>query len=245
MPNLQIRRLAAIAGSLVLALGATTSAHAGSIITTNLSADTVAIVNIDARNDGAGNFGPGQSAWFSPFAANGQLNQLTLGPGTYTFDLIDPTDAAAAYPNLTSAQRSQLFTSWTFNSPWVTDYFVFDSSAVGNPSQPQLFAGAISPNPQSFGNPQAAYNAAKANGYSDRLMTGPGGRTNGTEAFEYTLTQTQTLIFVVPDNGLGDNGGGLSVAVRTQAVPEPASLAALALGGLALVRRRRARRDAA
>ena len=222
--------------TLATLLGTVGIARAGSVITTNLPADVAAIVNIDARTDGAASFGPNQSSWFQPFGTA----QLTLGPGTYSFDLTSPTDALTAFPALTTAQRGSLFTAWTYNAPWITDYFVFDSSALTNSAQPQLFCGATGG--QGYGTPQAAYDAAKTSGISSQIRTGPGGRLNGVLASSYTLTQTQTLYFVIPDNGLSDNGGGLSVVVKTpNAVPEPATLATLTLGALGLLRRRRAR----
>ena len=227
----------------LLASGAATAAHAGSVIATNLPSGTVAVVNIDATNDGAASYDGDQSSWFQPFAVNKVLTEITLGPGTYSFDLIDPADALTALPGLTSTQRAQLYSGWTYNSPWITDYFVFDSSASNDPNQPQLFCGATGG--ASYGNGEDAYHAAKAGGYASRLFTGPGGRYHGAQASTYTLTQTRTLIFDIPDYYLPDNAGGVSVVVRAQPTPEPATLAAMAVGGLALLRRRSGRQGTA
>lgn len=213
-------------------------ALAGSLISTNLPSGTT-IVNIDGRNDGAAAYGPEQSYWYQPFAQNGNLLELTLGPGTYSFGLIDPQDAQARFPSLTSSQLGTIGGAWTYNTPWVTDYLVFDSSALSDPTQAQLFTGAVLPRAglPGFGDQGSAYSAAKSNGFADEIVVGTGGRYHGTTATSFTLTATQTLVFAVPDYYLPDNGGTVSVVV--QSVPEPASMAAMALGGLAILRRRR------
>jgi len=214
-------------------------ALAGTIISTNLPSNTW-IVNIDGRNDGAAGYDSGQSSWFHPFAADGHLLELTLPAGTYRFSVIDGTDAHAQFSGLTSGQLSTISGAWSYNSPFTTSYFVFDQSAASDPTQPQLFAGAnqgaVGGN-YTFYNANDAYQATKAAGQLDQLFTGPGGRVHGVEARSYTLTATETLVFAVPDNGLGDNQGSVSVAV--QAVPEPMTLGALGVGLLAVGRRRR------
>lgn len=214
-------------------------ALAGTIISNNLPSNTW-IVNIDGRNDGAAGYDGDQSSWFRPFASDGNLLALTLPAGTYRFSVIDSADAQAQFPSLTSGQLATIGGAWTYNSPFTTSYFVFDSSAANDPNQPQLFAGAnqgaVNGN-YYFYTAEDAYQATKAAGQLDQLFTGPGGRIHGVEAHSYTLTSTQTLLFVVPDSGLSDNGGTVSVAV--QAVPEPATFGALGLGLIALRRRRR------
>ena len=121
----------------------------GTVITTNLPAG-MAIVNVSGTSntptvggDGGGaSSGTNQSLWYQPFNTAGQLLEYTMPPGTYTMRVIDPTDAAAIFPNLTNGQLSSMWTAWTYNSPWITDYLVFDSSATSNSGESQLFAGA-------------------------------------------------------------------------------------------------------
>lgn len=211
-------------------------AAAGTVISTNLPSDTW-IVNIDGRNDGAHSFDADQSNWYGPFAVNGNLLQLSLKAGTYKFTLVDSADAQAAFPNLTFDQLSQIGGGWTYNYPWITDYMVFDSSAATDLSQAELFSGGIQS--KSFASAAEAHAAAKANGLLDQLVVSPGGRLHGTIADSYTLDHDATLIFIVPDWALGDNYGVVSVAVQRQAVPEPATVIALAAGGLAFLKRRR------
>ncbi len=209
-------------------------ALAGSVITTNVPTGTE-IVNIDARADGAASSANNFSDWFQPFAND---VSITLTPGTYTFGIVDPTDAVASFPTLTSAQLGTINGAWTYNSPWLTDYMVFDQSALNDSNQTQLFSGAVAT--QSFTNPADSYAAAKTGNYRDLLHISPGGRANGTLARSYTLTKTQTLLFAIPDQGVDDNAGGVSVVVtKFQATPEPAPFAAVAIGGWALLRRRR------
>ena len=74
---------AAITALLILILLSKT-AVGGSVITTNLPANN-AIVNIDARADGAANYGPSQDQWYWPFGGPAGLLQYTIQPGTYTF----------------------------------------------------------------------------------------------------------------------------------------------------------------
>lgn len=118
----------------------------GTVITTNLPAGT-AIVNINAKQDGAANWNGGQDSWFDPFFTGGasELLQYTVQPGTYTFRLTNPTLVASEFPELTAAQLGQMFTTWTYNSPWVMDYFVFDAAGAAAIKVPQIFAGAIRP----------------------------------------------------------------------------------------------------
>jgi hypothetical protein len=181
--------------------------HAGTVITTNLPANT-AIVNIDGRADGSASFDGGQTHWFQPFNTGGTLLQYTVQPGTYSFWPINPADAAARFPALTGAQTNQIYTAWTYNSPWILDYLVFDSSAATNASVPQLFDGAQD---IGYANAIAAYTNAFLRGTYNQLHTA--GRLGTNIATTYTFTNTTTLIFVVPDYALGDNNGGVSVLV--------------------------------
>jgi hypothetical protein len=210
--------------------------YAGSVISTNLPADNY-IVNIDGRNDGAAGFDGGQDRWYQPFAVNGSILQLTLPAGEYKLDVVNAVDAAARYPTLTSGQLGTIGSAWTYNSPFTTNYLVFDSSALSNPGQMQLFAGAGQAGPLLYSG-EDAYQATKAQGVTDRLVSGPLGRNNGDVSTSFVLPHQQTLIFVVPDSGLWDNGGTLSVAVSP--VPEPSTILALG-GGLAILVRRRRR----
>ena len=231
----------AIAALLALSF---TSAQAGILITQNLPAGT-SIVNINAQTDGAAAFnGSNQALWYQPI--NGV--DLLVQPGTYSFRIIDPTDAGTLYPALTSAQRSSIYTAWTFNSPWVEDYFVFNATARANPNEFQLFDGAAEPGTGQLGtgvyyaSPTSAYNGLKTSGYFDNIRLAPPGRA-GTAPSDFTDTYTFTvptnLVFVIPDNVLGDNSGGVSVLVQST-VPEPSTAAfgVLAWAGLLLRRNR-------
>lgn len=214
---------------------------AGSIISTNLPSNTY-IVNIDATTDGSANSYDGQNHWNSGFGIN---NKLTLGPGTYSFALVSKADAAGLFPNLTGSQLGQIFTDWTYNSPWITDYFVDDANNNGGPD---LFSGGISgripnyysyPGATSAGFQQAgqAYSALKASGMLDQIFVG--GRFTGTQQSSFTLAQTTTLQFYIPDGGVYDNAGGVSVIVRNaQAVPEPMTLALISASTLIGLRRK-------
>lgn len=222
--------------------------HAGTVITTNLPSNTW-IMNIDGRSEGASNFDGGQANWWTPFASNGQFAELTLGPGTYTFQLINPTDAAAKYPSLDSTQISEIYTAWSYNSPFVTDYIMYDKNANNTVDGSALFYGAVTgniPNWQSypgansggFNTAQDAYNAAITGGVSDQIVTGPLGRFSGVKASSYTFAQTTTIIGAIPDYYVGDNQAGVSIVVSS--VPEPMSL--LTLSGLILLVSKRNRK---
>jgi hypothetical protein len=210
--------MARLALSFVLCCSIIAPAIGGNVITANLPANT-AIVNINAMQDGSANYsGVNQDLWYQPFFTGGAsgLLQYAIQPGTYSFRLTTPSLAAAQYPGLTAGQLSQMFTAWTYNSPWATDYMVFDAAAATNAALPQLFAG--SPIPLSsypgFGSATAAFDAAVSGNYVNQIKVSPGGRHTGTAATQYTFAAPQTLIFVIPDNVLGDNNGGLSVLIR-------------------------------
>lgn len=186
------------------------SALAGTVITDNLPPYT-AIINIDARADGAASYSGNYTLWYHPFNTGGSLLQYTLPAGTYSFRVISPGDAASIFPGLTSAQTSQMFSAWTYNSPWITDYLVFDGAAATNFSLPQLFDG--SPDPSSYGSAAAAYSGAISSGYCNKIRSDPAGRAGMTFLDRYAFKNNTTLIFVMPDYALGDNGGGVSVLI--------------------------------
>ena len=230
-------------GLLVAAFLTASGSFAGTIINTNLPAGDI-IVNIGGTTDGAAAYsGTNQNFWYQPFNTGGDLLEVTLAPGTYTFRILDETDAASLFPLLTSAQLGEMGGgAWTFNTPWSTDYMVFDSSAATNPEEPQLFSGAINRSGTTFSSASAAYNAAISGGYYDQIVTN-GGRYTGTVVNQYTISSTETLIFAVPDYYLADNAGIESVlisGVSSVSAPEPGTSGMLMVGiaGLALLRRR-------
>ncbi|HEX4414727.1 MAG TPA: PEP-CTERM sorting domain-containing protein [Lacipirellulaceae bacterium] len=192
-------------------------AFAGSVITTNLPANT-AIINISGTQDGAADYGgTGQDFWYQPFFTGGAtaLLEYTIQPGTYTFRLTNPTLAAAQFSTLTGGQLGQIYTAWSYNYPWATDYMVFDSAAATDASLPQLFSGAITPPAQlpGFGSADAAFNNAEKEGFANEIFDSPGGRYTGTVKLQRSFATATTLIFVVPDNALGDNTGGISIVI--------------------------------
>jgi hypothetical protein len=191
-------------------------AFSGTVITANLPPST-AIININAKQDGAASWNGGQDSWFQPFFTGGAtgLLQYTIAPGTYQFRLTNPTLAAAQFPPLTAGQLSEIFTAWTYNAPWITDYFVFDSAGATNPSVPQIFAGAIRPIGLTGGTGSAseAFDFATTYEYDDVIVTQPGGRVTGTRTTLYTFNTPEVLTFVIPDNVLSDNNGGVSVVI--------------------------------
>jgi hypothetical protein len=185
----------------------------GNVITDNLPAGT-AIVNVDGTQDGALGYNGDQSLWYRPFYAGLATNFLeyTVQPGTYSFRIVDPADAAALFPSLTQTQTNHIFTAWSFNSPWVTDYLVFDSAAETNTALAQLFDGACI-NSAFYLTATDAYNTAISNGSYALIRTAPEGRDSNVFTNSYTFTNVETLVFAVPDYYLGDNGGGVSVVI--------------------------------
>jgi hypothetical protein len=124
------------------------------------------------------------------------------------------------------------FTAWTYNAPWITNYLVFDSTNLTH----ELFMGAVSGS-AFVGTAQAAFNATVAAGH---------------DVTTFTLPTAETLLFVIPDNIVSDNAGGISIDItpfvaepppppppQTGAVPEPATyglIGALALACLIFLR---------
>jgi hypothetical protein len=204
---------------------------AGTITTSNLPANT-AIINIDGRADGSAASNAAQSLWFHPFST-GSLLEYTVQPGTYDFRVINPADSAALFPSLTPAQLSTIFTAWSFNAPFVTDYLVFDAAAATDTTQSQLLAGAISPT--NAATAAAAYALAKTGGYFNQIIVG--NISTGPRVTQFSFSSPETLIFVVPDNILGDNQAGVSVLISpasTSTVPEPGSISLMFAGAGAL-----------
>ena len=205
----------------ITAAGFLLPAFGGTVITANLPAGT-AIINIDATQDGAANYsGPNASLWYQPFSTLGvgHLLEYTVQPGSYGFRVINPTDAARMFPALTAAQTSQMFSGWSWNTPWATDYVVFDSSATNNASAYQLLDGAFS-NTNGvdwtfYGDAASAYQGAITNGFYNLIRSGPAGRAGTNFTTIYTFSVAETLIFAVPDYDLSDNSGGVSVLISS------------------------------
>jgi hypothetical protein len=180
---------------------------------------SASIVNIDATLAGA-DIPPGGGIWNHP---TGGIT-LTVGPGTYTFEVVNPRDSTDA-----------LYTGWSFQSTpkYYTGYLVFDAANLNAP----IIDG--SPSPNWFGTAQEAYDWAVSSG--NYLTT-------------RTFTQTTTLIFAVPDPYVADNMGGVSVSVFTPSIssalpsPEPGTGVLLTLtsgAAFAFVRSYRRRQSAA
>src|SRR6185437_296130 len=193
-------------------------AFSETVITNNLPANT-AIININAVQDGAGSYNGDQSLWYQPFYSGGatQLLSYAVPAGTYTFRIINAADAAQLFPSLTAAETNQIFSSWSYNSPWVTDYLIFGGEAATNSSLPQIFDG--SPDPANYNTTAEAYSASVLSGYYNVIRTGPAGRRSTTLTNSYTFPSATNLIFAIPDNGLGDNHGGVSVLIAPAGAP--------------------------
>ena len=188
----------------------------GTVITTNLPTNT-GIINIDARADGAASFNGDQSLWYHPFNTSGTLLEYPIPSGTYSFRVVNPADAERLFPSLTAQQTNQIYSAWTYNSPWILNYLVFASAAATNYSIPQLFDG--DPEWPPYGNATDAYNGSIAHGTYDQIRVGPLGRASTNITYSYTFTNNTTLIFAVPDYGLYDNAGGVSVLVAPASLP--------------------------
>src|SRR6478609_301075 len=186
-----VRRCGTVSAVVTLVLVLVGTATCGTVITTNLPTNR-AIVNINAKQDGAASWNSGQDSWYQPFFTGGatSLLQYSIQPGTYSFRITNPTLAAAEFPALTAGQLGQIFTAWTYNSPWITDYFVFDAAGASNPSVPDIFAGAIRPSGLASGTGSAteAFNLAVTNNFDDIIVKQPGGRITGTRVNQYTFT---------------------------------------------------------
>lgn len=196
----------------------TVSSFAGTVITDNLPPNT-AIININAKQDGLASATGGQAFWYQPFFTGGatELLRCHVEAGTYIFRVINPADAHALFPDLTTQQTNQIFTAWTFNSPWITDYMVFTSAAATNNSIPQLFDGACTnlfSNGPFFNDAASAYAGAVNGHFANAIRTSEsGGRGSTNFIYTYTFATADDLIFGIPDNILSDNSGGVSVLV--------------------------------
>ncbi len=217
-------------------------AQAGTIISANLPSGSI-IVNVDATVDGAATnsgFGADPYAyWYHPFNnASGPLLSTTVQAGTYTFRIVDPADASVLFSSLTSSDLSKIYTAWTYNSPYITDIVVFDGSAATNTSVSQLFD--VAPNTQGYSDAASAYAAEVTSGYYNQIQVG--NRDSGNFQTSYTFATATTLIFAVPDNGLGDNLGGTSILIQSTGAgdaPEPGTFGLIAgAAAIALAARR-------
>jgi len=186
----------------------------GKVVTTSLPAN-LAIVNISGTQD-LSNHANGDLTWKQPFSTTSRLVEYTVPAGEYTFRVISPTDASSLFPALTPGQTSSMETAWTYNSPWITTWLAFDSSAATNTAETQLFSGADGG--PGLGDAASAYNDAISNGYENSLY--PLIRTAPPQKTWY-FPNPATLIFTVPDDQGSDNQGGVSVLIAPTAAQAP------------------------
>ncbi len=179
------------------------------------------LVNIDARyfgyQESASIPNIGQAVTPISEAPGGAFNQISLTAGIYEI-----TNAAG--------QSGALFDAFKFNQAtggetWTWNFLITNATAG---DKAVLFGNGAG---LSTTEAEAAAGAAGYVGY-------------------FALASNATLNFMIRDNSLGDNTGGVSLRIRQfaplnpAAVPEPATLAMLALGAIlpvaTLARRRSA-----
>lgn len=219
---------------------------AGTVLTDNLPSG-MAIVNISGTsgtptvggNGAAVSGGTNQNLWYQPFNTAQQLLEYTMQPGTYTMRVINPTDAAALFPSLGRTQIDSIWSAWSYNTPFITDFLVFDSSAASNSQQSQLFSVA---GPSSGAADAATAYSNAVNGYVNgnsvqvppflnAIAVGTRDATpQNTITFPLTGTEQQNIIFAVPDNQLSDNVAGVSVLIAP-ATSTPSILTSSAANG--------------
>jgi sugar lactone lactonase YvrE len=184
--------------SLVCTFALLHQASASTVITANLPANT-AIININATQHGAQNHDPNYAHWYQPFSTDGAASLLRYRvlAGTYRFRVIDSSDAAQLFPDLTAAQKSEVFTAWRSNSAenWDDRYLIFPAAAETDSSVPSII---IEGGGLDFSSATEAYEDAKGHGYW-----------SATRTFE----APENLIFTVADWALQDNAGGVSILV--------------------------------
>ena len=136
--------------------------------------------------------------------------QVSFPAGTYTGTVVTPLTQGAA-----------LYTAWTYSDtslpmPYLENFAAFDDHS-GSP----LTASPVISYLSTTTFPTAAL------AYADTIL----------RPFTFTLTAPTVLDFVVPDNFLSDNSGGVSIAITP--VPEPISGAVLVGTSVLLLARRR------
>jgi uncharacterized protein (TIGR03437 family) len=199
----------------------------GTVLTEGLPSG-MAIVNISATSttpsvggNGSQPVDQSQNQWRQPFNTAQQLLEYTMQPGTYTMRVINPADAVALFPSL-DGKQDLIWTAWSYNSPYITDFLVFDSSAASDSQQSQLFSVAgLSPG---AADAATAYSDA-VNGYTDgnsnnvppflnAIALGSRDATpQTTVTFPLVGTEQENVIFTVADNELSDNHAGVSVLI--------------------------------
>ncbi len=209
-----------------------TAVRAALLLAGCLSAAATTVVDIDSQKYGCSqcsgpqNVLPGTvlSDIYTPSL------QLTLGPGTYTFTNGDPNG-------------TDYYSAWNFNGYPTSGNWVWSFIVANDANSTVLmddYTGGI------WSTQSGAANATAITTYDGNTVL------SGTSAAGFidhlTLGSTTTLDFFIDDYALGDNGGGVAVAISgSGAAPEPASwlLMGVAIAALLVIRRRRQGRTAA
>jgi len=159
--------------------------------------------------------GMNQSLWYAPInKPAGQLLEYTLQPGTYTFRLINPSDASMIFgPSVGAAVD---WTAWANISPWGEDYLVFDASAATTHTESQLFSGGAGVPTDGVNDisATAAYNYEITNGlYNNIFVQNRNATPQQTVTFPLMGTGPETVIFSVPKYDLSVDQGGVSLLI--------------------------------
>ena len=174
------------------------------------------VINVEGKVNGSpGVFGDGADV------------EIFLTAGDYTLTLVNNVIGHLSYHDQAE------FTGWSFHTPgnWSTNYqFNFDDLDPNNNTRSSPpYAGPDELNGGRYSVLGSALEAFDDAAALDQLT------------LNVHIPFDQTVGFYFADNGLTDNGGGVSVLIRQATIPEPTTVGLLGVfgAGLILLRRRR------